>query len=68
MKYHVMFPDFSGFQIEMPRPGSTPESRKQGTGGCMRSACTDPWPDSMAKDATAQDFSIARLTAGGPPH
>jgi hypothetical protein len=68
MKYHVMFPDFSGFQIELPRPGSTPESRKRGTGGCMRSACTDPWPDSMAKDATAQDFSIGRLTVGGPPH
>lgn len=68
MKYHVMFPDFSGFQIDMPRPGATPESRRRGTGGCMRSGWADLWPDSMAKDATPQDFSIGRLTVGGPPH
>lgn len=67
MKYHVMFPDFSGFQIDMPRPGATPESRKRGTGGCMRSGCADLWPGSMAKDATPQDFGSGRLTVGGPP-
>jgi hypothetical protein len=68
MKYHVMFPDFSGFQIDMPRPGSASESRKQGTGGCMRAACTDIWPDSLAMDATAKDLSTGRLNVGGPPH
>ncbi|MBB6405887.1 hypothetical protein HNP00_003218 [Arthrobacter sp. AZCC_0090] len=68
MKYHVMFPDFSGFQIDIPRPGSTPESRKRGTGGCMREACADLWPDPLATGVTAQDPSTGRLKAGGPPH
>ena len=68
MKYHVMFPDFSGFQIDMPRPGATSESRKRGTGGCMREACTDLWPDSQSKRATAQGPGTGRLTVGGPPH
>lgn len=66
MMYHVMFPDFSGFQIEMPRHRAASDSRKQGTGGCMRAACTDLWPEATALDATPE-LGTSRMTVGGPP-
>ncbi len=55
MTYHVVFPDFSGFQVEIPGVVPSAEPRRRGSGGCAGTEGPELWPDSPVKDRSRPD-------------
>ncbi len=55
MTYHVVFPDFSGFQAEIPGPAAPAEPRRRGCGSCTKKECMDFWPDAPGTDRSQAD-------------
>ncbi len=53
MTYHVVFPDFSGFQMEIP--GAVPSAEQRRRGGSAKAEGLESWPDAPGKDRSLPD-------------
>ena len=55
MAYQAVFPDFSGFQVEIPGVAPSAEPRRRGCGSCTKKECMDFWPDAPGRDRAWPD-------------
>lgn len=67
MTYHVVFPDFSGFQLEIPGAAPDAEPHRRGGGGQVQAEYLGFWPDSPGKEHSQPEDESGWRKAGGLP-